>query len=187
MSGTRVYLAGPITGLTFEEATGWREEVTDVLTSLGYEVFNPLRGEIELARSHAETPIEATTKAGRASVFKRDTFDVRRSDIIVADLTGIGMRSVGTLFELGYAHAMGKMIIALVDKPPKGKKYHPFISGCAASVLHSLDDLYTLMSELRPVGAAEIGRVKWVEEGVSTEGWAESVTAPFVDARGVVR
>ena len=128
-----IYLAGPIAGLTLKEATYWRDIATEYLEPLGYSVLNPMRG-ITLSNlndilgfSHGNlTPNE---------ILERDLGDVREADIILACISEI---SVGTLFELGYAYALGKDLVIVLMGKMKHYNNHPFISETSTQ-FNSLD------------------------------------------------
>lgn len=118
-----VYLAGNIAGLTVKEATYWRDYATPYIESLGYIILNPMRGKAFnspddiLGFSHGEfTPNE---------ILERDLSDIRKADIILACLSEM---SVGTLFELGYAYALNKDLVVVLNGSIKKYNSHPFIS-----------------------------------------------------------
>jgi hypothetical protein len=93
LPGQLVYLAGPMSGLPFEECRKWRDKATRYLNKLVdprtgehmYHVLNPLRGHVELIGGDC-TPCYDDVSAERADI-RRDRYDVNRGDIILADLT----------------------------------------------------------------------------------------------------
>lgn len=113
----QVYLAGPMTGLSYEKARfGWRREFSNLLPS---HIFctSPLRGKEFLAEIKGELhggdyPENAlSTDAG---ILARDTNDVVTSDAMVACfLESGGKLSGGTFIEYGLAHLARKTVIAI--------------------------------------------------------------------------
>jgi len=93
LPGQLVYLAGPMSGLPFEECRKWRDKATKYLNRLVdprtkehmYHILNPLRGHVELLGAEC-TPCYGDASAERADI-RRDRYDVDRSDIVLADLT----------------------------------------------------------------------------------------------------
>lgn len=172
MHSPTVYLAGPISGLTYEEATEWRERATDELTAMGYTVRDPMRGKEHLKGVGA---IAATTKA-KADIYKRDVYDVDSADIILASLVRPpnGVPSVGTMVEIGYAAKGGKLIIVMTDDPYL--RTHPFIEGPSVAVVGHIKDALQILYELRPVEAGVVTR-----NGVIPvmEDWVDVEQAPY--------
>lgn len=118
-----VYLAGPITGLTHDEARyGWRERFETMLPS---HIFSnsPMRGKEFLAdfgilTSGDRYPDNAMATA--AGITTRDFNDVKNSDAVVACfLESKGNPSLGTAVEYGIALALQRPVIAVgpVDDP----------------------------------------------------------------------
>lgn len=68
-------------------------------------------------------------------ILERDLGDVREADIILACISEI---SVGTLFELGYAYALGKDLVIVLMGKMKHYNNHPFISETSTQ-FNSLD------------------------------------------------
>ena len=137
-----VYLAGQITGLSYDEASAWRNEATDYLTAMGFSVFNPLRD-----RDMAAPPSYVVP-------FKRDVEDIKQADYVLA----YQLESVGTLIELGMAYAQGKYIVLVAPST------HPFLQGVAGAVVSSLDEAYEELQGLLPTEAGRVSPALLVEE-----------------------
>jgi len=119
-----VYLAGPITGLTHDDARyGWRAQFKSLLPQ-HIECNSPMRGK-EMLRGRGV--LGATTDnypenalLSSAGITTRDFNDVRTCDAMVACFLESGGRlSGGTFMEYGFAHALQKPIIGIgpVDDP----------------------------------------------------------------------
>lgn len=133
---SRVYLAGGITGNSYEEATEWRRQVADVVERHNGVVLDPMRGKDELKGVSSIAiayPNNDPTKNSR-TVFSRDLADVEQCDIFFVNFYTV--KSVGTPFELGYAYALGKHIISIAPEP---LAQHPFIRESADLVFTDFD------------------------------------------------
>lgn len=118
-----VYLAGPITGLTHDEARlGWRTEFASLMPE---HIFcnSPMRGKDMLKNfgiltSGNDYPDNAMTTS--EGITSRDFNDVRTCDAMIACfLESKGDISGGTFMEYGFAHALQKPIIGVgpADEP----------------------------------------------------------------------
>lgn len=159
-----VYLAGPIAGLTYDEANDWREEATEACAALGYTVYSPMRGKEALRVQYARRAfgINAEVSNGLLGPFARDMHDVRACDVLIANLATSEEVSVGTLVELGAAHALGKFVVVVAAKVA-GKPYadaanrlHPFVAGAATVVVNSVEDAYGVLEALLPAQPAKL-------------------------------
>ena len=113
----RVYLSGPITGLTYDEGDDWRQYVTKKFNA-NITPLNPLRCK-EWARDHGV--IDDTTgdkhpwMASDAFIGTRDHWDTTRSDICLVNLLDAKAVSVGTVLEIGMARARNVPIILVME------------------------------------------------------------------------
>ena len=118
-----VYLAGPITGLTYKDARfGWREEFADMMTKMGFDHIHcrsPMRGkdflkEITEVLSCAAEQYPDNPMGTEAGITTRDFNDVKTSDAMVACfLESNNVPSLGTASEYGYAHTLQTPIITV--------------------------------------------------------------------------
>lgn len=117
----KIYLAGPITGLTWSEATEWRKELTnrfaDESNTNKYQCLSPLRGKEYLSE---EQNIKHSYEEHQLSTAKminsRDMFDVRRSDLLIVNLKNAKKVSIGTVLEIGAAYILNKPIITVMEE-----------------------------------------------------------------------
>jgi hypothetical protein len=137
-----VYLAGPITGLTFEGATSWREyavsKFPDWLLPL-----SPLRGKSYLKgmvderntiADHYQNKILSTPRG----ITTRDRNDVMRSDAVLVNFMGAPRVSIGTVVEVGWADAFRKPLIVVMDR--ENMHWHSIIRECAGYITADLDE-----------------------------------------------
>lgn len=143
------YLAGPITGLTYDEATDWREKIAFDVECAGFHPLSPMRGK-ERFKDYGKI-LPGTFDEEQAAV-QRDLYDIRRAHVVLINLLDAKRVSIGTMCELGYAHALGKFIIVALPKVEtltdnKGREYkhgyyvheHLFVRELASQVVDSLD------------------------------------------------
>lgn len=111
-----VYLAGPITGTTYGECTDWREYARKLLET-DIACFSPMRGKTYLLN---ETSVKDTydqiVLSSQRGIFARDSFDCRRCDAILVNLTGAVRVSIGTVMEIAWANAHNKVIVLVMEK-----------------------------------------------------------------------
>ena len=115
-----IYLAGPISNNTYNEATNWRRYCIDNLKDK-YNVISPIDvrhnsfGENNLTFKSAELNETAF------DIFLKDIRYVEAADII---LLYIDKPSYGTGFELGYAFNLKKIIVTVASADIAE---HPFV------------------------------------------------------------
>jgi len=141
-----IYLAGPITGLSWEAATKWRkdliEKFKDASTGrINYIALSPLRGKEYLEN---ETDIKDSYQNHRMStpkaITERDLNDVRRSDLVIVNFIGADRVSIGTVLEIGAAKALNVPIILVIEDPseylPLGQEMFSLSGNTSASVTY---------------------------------------------------
>lgn len=110
-----IYLAGPISNLTYEESSGWRERAERLMPNW----MSPLNPLLVTDKKFAE---EAGGKFGDGksdplshsdAFFNRDMYWVDKADVVIANFSIIpeGGIAGGTVFELGAAYQAGKIIL----------------------------------------------------------------------------
>lgn len=124
-----VYLSGPISGRTFADATGWREDAATLLTGAGFRVLDPMRGKSFLSTQkvierEVYESVHNPILSDKALV-NRDYADVMSSDIVLANLHGATAVSIGTTCEVALAHYLHKLVVLVIE--PGNVHDHPFI------------------------------------------------------------
>lgn len=145
----KIYLAGPISGLGYEEVSNYFESTYDKLTQWNYNVFSPMRGKSQLrteiefkAHGYENVPV-ATNHA----IFDRDRWMVKSADVVYANLTNSGDRiSIGTMMELAWAFDSGKhVIVAMQDD---NIHQHAFVLEAAHIIFNSHEDAMDYLKSL---------------------------------------
>ena len=140
-SMSKVYLAGQITGLTYDDANDWREYVIPKLKSAGLTPLNPLRAK-EFLRKFGELRQqyhEASPLSTRKGIVTRDRDDVANCDIVLMNLKGMDRVSIGCMVEVGWADAHRKPIVMVLDED-LGPYDHEFIKEICGYIVYDLDE-----------------------------------------------
>jgi nucleoside 2-deoxyribosyltransferase len=143
-----LYLAGPITGCTYRGATDWRKTFAARAQELGYNVYSPMRGKEHLSRVRRLRPhgYDNPTSTDKA-IMRRDSFDVRRADVIVANLAGAKIVSIGTVMEIGWGYLLGKFVVVVMGNVDQVHS-HAFVEQAASIIVETLEDAETVLEVL---------------------------------------
>ena len=133
-----LFLAGPLTGLSYEEALAWRAEVerklpSDIIAFSALRRKDYLSDETVLKDSYAARPL--STPRGTIT---RDRNDVMRCDALFVNLLGAKQVSLGTMFELAWADLRRIPIIIVME--PGNVHDHAFVREVAGYVAQSIDE-----------------------------------------------
>jgi hypothetical protein len=139
-----VYLAGPITGCSYEEARlGWRRDFVILLRRLGGELTRS--GQCTVPEIRCLSPMRRITEqrddldclsalgdeksvmASARGITAGDRLDVRRSDVVFVNLLGARRISAGTMIELGWADAWGKPVVAALEADGSNPHEHAMV------------------------------------------------------------
>lgn len=133
-----IYLAGPITGLTYDGADDWRGYAAE---RLGKDhVRNPLRGK-EYLREHGvleDAYHDIHPLSTQKGITHRDRNDVRTSDVVLANFLGATRVSIGTMIEFGWADAFRVPVVAVME--PDNVHAHGMALEVAGWVTDNLDE-----------------------------------------------
>ncbi|HOW37212.1 MAG TPA: nucleoside 2-deoxyribosyltransferase [Candidatus Pacearchaeota archaeon] len=112
-----VYLAGPITGLSYNGCTDWRKYAIAELRKWGIAGISPLRAKEYLAsETNVADKYDNFVLSTQKGITTRDRFDVNSCDVMLANLLGAQKVSIGTMIEYGWADAARKPIITIMEK-----------------------------------------------------------------------
>lgn len=142
----KVYLAGPITGLDYDDAIDWRDDVKQELweksngTILG---VSPMRAKEHL-KNHVlnETHWDGllTTPKG---IVARDRNDVKTADLVLFNMLCATKTSIGTCVEFGWADAFGIPSVLVMEDPGitlPNRHEHSFVRTLTDIHTTNLDD-----------------------------------------------
>lgn len=121
----RIYLAGPISGNTYQECTNWRVDFADLMPE-SVTCLSPMRGKefLQVVGEIDGAYPELGPLASSRGIITRDFFDCTRSDIIVANLLTEKI-SIGTVMEIAWAFQSRTPVIAIME--PGNVHEHPMI------------------------------------------------------------
>jgi len=138
MSTPKVYLCGPIQGESYAAATGWREEVENLLAYGDIDTLSPLRQKYFLVGTkEIEGAYPDQALATDAAVVGQCTWDIERCDVVLANFTGSTRVSIGSAFEFGFAYSLRKPIVTVL---PAGNVHdHPFIRRASTAIVDDLE------------------------------------------------
>lgn len=120
MTQPKVYLAGPITGLSYDGAQDWRKIVADQLRPI--HCLTPLRGKEYLrdVKGGLSGTGEEYAHLGPLSlprgVMTRDRWDATRCDVLFVNLLGATRVSIGTVMEIAWADLRRTPIVCCMEQ-----------------------------------------------------------------------
>ncbi len=134
-----VYLAGQISGLTFDGAQDWRDDAKRYLRTFDIEGISPLRGQEHLRESEGvlEGSHEYDVTTTARAVMHRDHYDCHKCDVLIANLMDTKRISAGTVMEIAWAYHAHKPVI-LIEGEGGIHQAHPMI---AEAVTYRVDNL----------------------------------------------
>lgn len=112
-----VYLAGPISGLSYEDATQWRLDVAEKLHRYWIKCLSPLYGKHYLkdVEKIADT-YENIALSSAKGITSRDRFFCQQADVLFVNLLGAEKVSIGTVMEIAWADSYGKPIVLVIEE-----------------------------------------------------------------------
>lgn len=152
------YLAGPITGLSYEDARyTWRHEFASILRVNGSDIecFSPMRQKDFLAGQQCTGDAVSLNGHGNAlarpsGILTRDFNDVRSRDAVVACFLGAKRVSIGTVWEIGVAYSHKKPLVVVME--PGNLHDHLFITETAGYVVPTLAEAAHIVASLLSPG-----------------------------------
>lgn len=144
-----VYLAGPITGLTYSTAIDWREEAYHVFANVGIDAYSPLRSKTYLLEETSlQDTYEDTVMSSQRGIYARDLYDCRTKDGLFVNLLGAKRISIGTVMEIAWAAAYEKPIVLVMEKDGSNLHDHAMIREACPLWTDTLAEGYHVMKSL---------------------------------------
>lgn len=146
MNSYLIYLAGPISGLNFEESTDWRQWVMDNLDPR-IEGLSPLRkkqylkNQGELTGAYEDWPL--STQRG---IYARDRFDCHRADVVLVNLLNAKTVSIGTVMEIAWAAQNNTPVVLIMEHD--NLHNHPMVLEACPFIVNDLDEAIGLVHAL---------------------------------------
>lgn len=145
----KIYTAGPIAGLSYDQVMERYISQTKILKALGYHVICPMTGksflqDIKEFKGHGYNDFPLSTDH---AIKTRDRWMVGQADIVLADFTlGVTRVSIGTCMELAWADELKKHIIVVMQ--PINIHQHCFIKECANVIYVDIRQAYLYLETL---------------------------------------
>jgi nucleoside 2-deoxyribosyltransferase len=140
-----VYLAGPITGCSFNGCTDWRNSVIEQLAIYNIRGLSPMRAKGYLSQEKKITgSYEDKVMSCARGIITRDRFDTMRCDVLLVNFLGAQKVSIGTVMEIAWADAHRTPIICAIENPVTSEADnihdHPMIREAVGFRVSSLQD-----------------------------------------------
>jgi nucleoside 2-deoxyribosyltransferase len=152
-----VYLCGPITGVSLNDALNWRRTV---ITSLAREAqfIDPTRDFVDPIRKSESADTRSLTAErllhGKRTV-ARDRYDVQSSDLVLACFLGATAVSIGAVGEIFWADAMGKPVI--IVREDDNIHNHDMLNEIAGWIFADLDAAIGQIRKMTAAGSYNAG------------------------------
>jgi len=156
MTTKTVYLAGPITGLTYAGSTDWRKYAAANFLP-GIRGLSPMRAKEYLASLpvisadlgsgyDVDHPI-AKVLSGSRGIMTRDYFDCSGCNVVLANLLGATEPSLGTTMEMAWCY--GHRVPLVVAMEPEGNPHeHPMLREAFGYRVETLDKAITVVNAI---------------------------------------
>lgn len=153
---TRIYLAGPLTGLPINESYTLFSTRQKELEEVGFEVLNPFSAKAHLLTEEEGEVLEATGYndpiSNDRAVLHRDFWMVSRADIFLADFSrAVDRVSIGTVAEIAWAYKNqnpSTMIILTGMDAENHVMRHCFITEMATHIFPNYSDAVHYLKQL---------------------------------------
>ncbi len=142
----KVYLAGPITGKSYNGCTEWRNEVKDQLYQLGLDGFSPMRhkefllNEKEIKDNYNDQYLSTVT-----AINIRDYNDVKTSGALLVNFLGASKVSIGTVMEIAWARVYNIPVVIVVEKNNIHQHgmlmYHTIVVDSLSDAIHAINTI----------------------------------------------
>ncbi|MHB8281270.1 MAG: nucleoside 2-deoxyribosyltransferase [bacterium] len=149
----KIYLAGSIDGLTYEQATDWRIHFTKTLKKRfadKIEILDPTKKYQDGTFSADDIlDLKNFSQEEADDIFVKDIKMLSDTDLIIAYMQAQSA-NIGTIYEIGYAYAKKIPIIARIDNHIK---HHCFVKNSTYMICEGMDDLLiSSMEKIKEIG-----------------------------------
>jgi nucleoside 2-deoxyribosyltransferase len=133
-----VYLAGPITGLSYEGCEGWKPEARKLIDQ-HIALYSPLRGKdylrpLKVVEDQHES---LDILSGQRGITYRDFHDVSRADLLLVNMLGAKRVSIGTCIEIAWAFSMKKPVICVMEAEGNPND-HSMLRECCSLIVQDM-------------------------------------------------
>lgn len=147
----KIYIAGKISGNTYDECAAYFEETKKRLLSFGYEVLSPMTNKAYLRTEYHDRELPSagycnfvSPVATNHAIFERDQWCVRNCDIIYVNLINADKNaSIGCTMELAWGAILGKHTVVSMQKDNIHR--HAFVLEAADIIFEEHEDAMTYL------------------------------------------
>ena len=147
----RVYLAGPITGFSYTDVTGWRDKASKALAKMGISAYSPMRGKEQMAGftdiGHGDDTLTEGIPTNSRGVMVRDHFDCTKADVVIAYLPESKWPSIGTCMECAWSYDRGIPLI-VITPPDSCYCKHPMVFEAMDYRVDTIEQAITIVASL---------------------------------------
>lgn len=138
-----IYMAGSITGLTFDGCQDWRTDVASKLDSDSVECLTPLRGKSYL-KEHGKLKAEGFENpiSSNKGITRRDMFDTHRATCLFVNLLGATRVSIGTCMEIAWAYRAHIPTIVVME--PGNLHQHAMVIEASTYIVPTIEEAVAL-------------------------------------------
>lgn len=144
-----VYLAGPITGVSYKDCTDWRKQVKSMVDD-DIQTLSPMRGKqyIEerskdgvIGMSYEEFPLSSAK-----GINTRDYNDVKRADAVFVNFLGAEKVSIGTVMEIAWCRAFEIPVVCVMEKD--NIHQHAMLNYACGYIVETLEEGVAILEAL---------------------------------------
>ncbi len=140
-----VYLAGPITGTSYQGCTDWREAARRELADVGIVGLSPMRGKEYLSHIKEFTMDGDKYKpfsimSSNRGIMTRDRWDATRCDVLLVNFIDAPRVSIGTCMEIAWADLARIPVVAVMEADGSNKHEHGMILEAIGYKCATLDE-----------------------------------------------
>lgn len=144
----RIYLAGPITGLNYDQAQDWRTDVALQLNSKFVECLSPMRGKGFLKGGRTiHSGAWPNAVASQKGITRRDMFDTVNATCLFVNLKDTKNVSIGTCMEIAWAY-LKQIPSIVVMEPGNIHEQHVMIQEACTYVVPTVEEAIELAKYL---------------------------------------
>ena len=138
MEGLKIYLAGPISGESYDSVVSKIQMIRDRLAQLGYQVMHPMtgKGKLRTEIKFKSVGYDGVPTSSNHAIYERDKWMVRQADVVLFNLGNTARVSIGSMFELAWAALEDKHTIVVMEQDNIHE--HAFVFEAADIVLPNL-------------------------------------------------
>jgi len=153
MNRASIYLAGPISGLSWQESVAWREDISQRFAPMGIDCYSPLRAKSYLRpEGDIADCYEEHVLSSQRGIFARDWYDCLRCDMVFVNFLNAKTPSLGTAMEIAWAYDNKKPIVLVIEPDGSNPNDHAMLrEACRFQVPTVEEGIWVAKTVLLPV------------------------------------